>query len=306
MATRIRKEQITSGAATDGYVLTADGAGNADWEEPPAGGVVDAADVTYTPAVSADWDGDADPGNVDDALDQLAERVDDLENVAPGSDANAIHDNAAGEIHAIAEKASPADADELVIEDSEDSYAKKRVQVGNLPGGSGAAHAYLGYNTVGAAQQNMTINRWLWKKISAPSAGLIFGVSFYMRQTGNSVSSFGVALAADAEGAVSTLLAYNTLSSNYDVLPSEVTGASNKTPRWLHLPLSFYVPAAGDYWVGVALLHSGSGTPQQIYYDTDGADLYYASGGRWVADGEQYAQTDSTYKYSIRTSFLPC
>ncbi len=39
----------------------------------------DAADVTYTPAVAADWNGDADPGNVDDALDQLAERVDDLE-----------------------------------------------------------------------------------------------------------------------------------------------------------------------------------------------------------------------------------
>lgn len=40
---------------------------------------VDAGDVTYTPAVAADWDGDADPGDVDQALDQLAERVDDLE-----------------------------------------------------------------------------------------------------------------------------------------------------------------------------------------------------------------------------------
>jgi len=40
---------------------------------------VDAGDVTYTPTVAADWDGDADPGDLDDALDQLAERVDDLE-----------------------------------------------------------------------------------------------------------------------------------------------------------------------------------------------------------------------------------
>lgn len=39
----------------------------------------DAADVTYTPGVLTDWDGDADPGNVDGALDQLAERVDDNE-----------------------------------------------------------------------------------------------------------------------------------------------------------------------------------------------------------------------------------
>lgn len=32
----------------------------------------DAASVTYTPTTAADWDSDTDPGNVDDALDQLA------------------------------------------------------------------------------------------------------------------------------------------------------------------------------------------------------------------------------------------
>jgi hypothetical protein len=42
-------------------------------------GDYDATEVTYTPAVLTDWDGDADPGDVDDALDQLAERVDDNE-----------------------------------------------------------------------------------------------------------------------------------------------------------------------------------------------------------------------------------
>lgn len=39
----------------------------------------DASTVSYTPAVAADWDGSADPGNADDAFDQLAERVKDLE-----------------------------------------------------------------------------------------------------------------------------------------------------------------------------------------------------------------------------------
>lgn len=39
----------------------------------------DAAAITYTPAVLTDWDSDADPGDAADALDQLAERVDDLE-----------------------------------------------------------------------------------------------------------------------------------------------------------------------------------------------------------------------------------
>jgi hypothetical protein len=54
------------------------------------GGAVDAADVTYTPLVNTDWDGDADPGDVDNALDQLAERVDDLEGVSPTVDAGDV------------------------------------------------------------------------------------------------------------------------------------------------------------------------------------------------------------------------
>jgi hypothetical protein len=40
---------------------------------------IDAADVTYTPTTVADWDSDTDPGDLDAALDQLAERVTDVE-----------------------------------------------------------------------------------------------------------------------------------------------------------------------------------------------------------------------------------
>jgi hypothetical protein len=47
------------------------------------GSVVDAAAVTYTPSVATDWDSDADPGDVDDALNQLAERIDDVEVAGP-------------------------------------------------------------------------------------------------------------------------------------------------------------------------------------------------------------------------------
>ncbi len=54
-----------------------------------------------------------------------------------GADADAIHDNVAGEIAAITEKVSPVNADLVIIEDSADSNNKKRVQVGNLPGGGG-------------------------------------------------------------------------------------------------------------------------------------------------------------------------
>ncbi len=68
---------LTSGTATATHVLTADGSGGAAWAA--GGGSPDAADVTYTPTTAADWDGSADPGDVDNALDQLAERVADVE-----------------------------------------------------------------------------------------------------------------------------------------------------------------------------------------------------------------------------------
>ena len=54
---------------------------------------------------------------------------------AGATDGDAIHDNVAGEIAAITEKASPVAADLIVIEDSAAANVKKRVQLGNLPGG---------------------------------------------------------------------------------------------------------------------------------------------------------------------------
>jgi hypothetical protein len=56
---------------------------------------------------------------------------------ATATDADAIHDNVANEISAITEKTVPADADLVIIEDSAASYVKKKVQISNLPGGTG-------------------------------------------------------------------------------------------------------------------------------------------------------------------------
>lgn len=53
----------------------------------------DASGVTYTPSVLTDWNSDADPGNVDGALDQLAQRVDDNE-IAISSNSSSISTNA--------------------------------------------------------------------------------------------------------------------------------------------------------------------------------------------------------------------
>lgn len=61
------------------------------------------------------------------------------DNAHAGLDTDAIHDNVAGEISAITEKTTPVSADLLLIEDSAASNAKKRVQIGNLPGGGGSS-----------------------------------------------------------------------------------------------------------------------------------------------------------------------
>ena len=56
-----------------------------------------------------------------------------------GTDANAVHVNAAGEINGIAAKASPTASDLLIIEDVADSNNKKKIAIGNLPIGGGGS-----------------------------------------------------------------------------------------------------------------------------------------------------------------------
>ena len=75
-ANELQGNAIQDHAPVDAEVLTWV-AGNNQWEPQPAAS--DASSITYTPNVLTDWDGDADPGDLDDALDQLAERVDDNE-----------------------------------------------------------------------------------------------------------------------------------------------------------------------------------------------------------------------------------
>jgi len=53
-----------------------------------------------------------------------------------GTDPDAIHDNVAGEISAIAPKGSPTSSDYLIIEDAADLNNKKSITIGDLPTGS--------------------------------------------------------------------------------------------------------------------------------------------------------------------------
>lgn len=134
---------LTSGAATDGQVLTADGSGGAAWENAAGGsGSIEIKEIDGTPDVVAVSVIRVTNGTMtDDGGGQVT-----LDFGSAATDGAAIHDNVASEISAITEKTSPVAADMLVIEDSADSNAKKMIQVGNIPKAPND-YAYLGFGT---------------------------------------------------------------------------------------------------------------------------------------------------------------
>jgi hypothetical protein len=71
-----------------------------------------------------------------------------------GRDPDAIHDNVAGEISALTEKASPVNADLVLIEDSAAGNVKKKAQLGNLPGGGGDSTYTDTYANIPAASND--------------------------------------------------------------------------------------------------------------------------------------------------------
>ena len=117
---------------TDGQVLTYDD----DSETWRAGTIAAGAALTVKEA-----DGTPTVSDVDTIVVTNGTLTDDgsgqvtLDLSAAATDTDAIHDNQAGEIAALTEKATPVSADLLIIEDSAASYGKKKVQIGNLPGG---------------------------------------------------------------------------------------------------------------------------------------------------------------------------
>ncbi len=125
-------DHLLSTGAGDGDVLTSDGAGNSAWEAippppPPSLALDDLTDVN------------APAPNDQDALIWDAGAGEWVSQVPPGgADANAIHVNQANEISGIAPKAAPVAGDLIVIEDSENGFIKKSVDIDNLPGGGGA------------------------------------------------------------------------------------------------------------------------------------------------------------------------
>ncbi len=161
---------------------------------------------------------------------------------AGGADANAIHDNVAGEIAAVAEKAVPVAADLLIIEDSADANNKKSVQIGNLPGGGGG----LGYTLFGqSAPYNPadSVTEYFGNlnkadtmktrvgRIYVPKAGTIKAVEIY---------SYAATAGTAEDWPISI-----RLNDTTDTLIATV-GVANSERRWSNVALAIAV-AVGDF-----------------------------------------------------------
>lgn len=133
-------------------------------------------------------------------------RAYDIHTGVGGSDPTAIHEGVSGEINQITEKTTPVAADLLVIEDSAASSAKKKVQIGNLPGSavlgfsaagaavSGGATNFLGFGTgnVTATEANA--------QLKAPRAGTLQNMHIYVSANAGTAGSIRINIGGSTSG----------------------------------------------------------------------------------------------------------
>jgi hypothetical protein len=105
--------------------------------------------------------------------------------VNDGADGTAIHDNVAGEINAVTEKVSPGGTDVLLIEDALAGFAKKKVQIANLPGGGGNAVETWRWVVNGKPQVSTLVDG----AFIVPRAGTIISVTLFLRVRGASAGN---------------------------------------------------------------------------------------------------------------------
>jgi hypothetical protein len=147
--------------------------------------------------------------------------------VNDGADGSAIHDDTAGEIAAVALKATPVSGDFLLIEDSADSNNKKRITVGTLPtGGGGEANSASNVNVggVGVFKQKTGIDLE-FRGINAASSKLTVALDAGNNEIDLDVANASTTQAGAVELATQTEVNTGT-STTLAVTPSTLANAT--------------------------------------------------------------------------------
>jgi hypothetical protein len=191
-----------------------------------------------------------------------------------GTDPDAIHDNVAAEINAIAQKVTPANNDALLLEDSADSYNKKRVLFSAFSGATPevfASNESMGGQTIGDwpptdvifdddfQNSNPTLFSWANdSELTINTAGKLFAVSkVSLQQT-----------AGTGRTVPAAMLMRKTALGSYDYLWGSKDYGYNRNDSdapysTLVCALGFEV-AAGDTIKLVAWRNSGGGTLEVV------------------------------------------
>jgi hypothetical protein len=221
-----------------------------------------------------------------DKLDAVCKTVGDNSNLPVTSLKATTLKNTANDWATIAEKVTPIAADLLLIEDSADGNAKKKVLIGNLPGGGSSGETTIDTPPSSPSAYDDEFSgssldpKWAWTGIGEPvGAGEVWGVKYGKFYTylngGDHGSPPGHAIGQDIPSLASDWVAVIKMEAypkvNWHREGIFINGGSNA--NWVHLMLGY----------------NGG---RRIYFD------------RWVSGGVSYEQGNISLD-SYATSFRP-
>lgn len=202
-----------------------------------------------------------------------------------GTDTTAIHDDTSGEIIVITEKVTPVSADVLLIEDSAASNVKKRVQIGNLPGGTPPDNSITNAKLADVSTQTIkgrtTAATGDPEDLTATQARGVMSIDPTAKgdvliATGASTPAFvpteagdqDKVLTADSAAASGVDWAYThipTIAITSDDSSTNYNNATDTAVSWTGASSHFYYDAAETYFQ-----HSTSTNPTRITIQKDG------------------------------------
>jgi hypothetical protein len=239
--------------------------------------------------------------------------------------------NTANDWTALSPKGTPIAADLLLIEDSADGDAKKKVQVGNLPGGGAAGETTIDTPPSSPSAYDDEFSgssldpKWAWTGLGAPAgAGEVWGVKygkFYARVNGNLTGAGnhpGFAIQQNAPSLAGDWFAVAKIMgqpfANYHRQGIFVNGGS--TANWVHTYLGFdsgrcmyfdYVIAGVGTWrAGLHRFDSlTTQTPSTIYLAIKHEVATHLLRFYWSWDGCAWVELSATFDYNLWGANVP-
>ncbi len=161
-------------------------------------------------------------------------------------------------------------------------------------------HSYVGYNQVGASQENMPNTRIYLKRFTIASQGYLAAIYAYVQQDSDNGHALMAGVWSDVAGSPGDLASHTPGQNGISFNLSE--GAAGPwNARWLAIPCGIIL-AAGSWWYGVMRSDSQAGN-LKLSYDV-GADKYWDIGSVWLPDVNRYTLNTSARQYSTRASVL--